>query len=168
MDGPNYNISLYADPATGFTVTGPVMTLQNKLTYGYLNSNGKHQSTAETLSSYGTGTNVMTPSSFAESATNNIGSINSGGMLVKGDVGCQDGTNIASWTVSGLFLVSGSTLTHGGTDAIAQTGNSGAAAPKWTVQFGVDAANNAPTLSSTITSSTSATCTARVDAIIMQ
>ncbi len=168
LDSPIYALSVYGDETTGVTVTGPALTVQNKIVYGYVNSGGNHQASSQTISSYGTGTNIMTPSSFSESATNNIVVVKTGGVLVKGDIACQDGTNMAAWTVSGMFLASGATLTHVGSDIITQTGSSGTMASKWTVQFGVDTANLSPTLSTTIGSSTAATCTGRTDTIIVR
>ena len=168
LDSPTYALSLYGDPSTGVTVSAPVMTAQNKIAYGASNSYGNHQDTAQTVSSYGTGTAVMTPTSLAESATNNIGVVKTGGILIKGDVACQDGTNMASWTVSGMFLLSGTTLAHVGTDVVTQVGSSSATASKWTVQLGVDTANGAPTISTTIGTGTPATCTGRIDAITVR
>ena len=168
LDSPNYAVSIYGDTSSGFTVSAPLMTVQNKIAYGTSNSYGNHEDTAQTVSSYGTGTSIMTPSSLAESATNNIGVVNTGGVLIKGDVACQDGTNMASWTVSGMFLMSGTTLTHIGTDVITQADSSSATASKWTVQLGVDTVNLAPTISTTIGSGTAATCTGRIDAITVR
>ena len=168
LDSPTFALSIYGDPSTGVTVSAPVMTAQNKIAYGSANSYGNHQDVVQTVSSYGTGTSIMTPSGLPESSTNNIGVIRTGGVLVKGDVACQDGTNMASWTISGMFLMSGTTLAHVGTDAITQMGSSSSTASSWTVQLGVDTPNSAPIITTTIGSSSAATCTGRIDAITVR
>lgn len=168
LDAPALKTSLLADTSGNVLLSANNFTLNNKITYGAFNSGGNHQSTALTLSSYGTGSSIMTPTGQLESATNNLAVVTTGGVLVRGDVACQDGTNMAAWTVSGMFLAKSGTLSHVGTDSISMTGSSSSVAAQWSVQFNIDTGNNAPTLSSVITSSAAATCTARIDLITVK
>ncbi len=154
--------------------TGPVtagsLSAGASVSYGTANSAGNHAVIEGTLSAYYPSGNVaLTPNGLAETASNNIAIITRGGAKLTADVMCQNGTDSASWIVTGTYLVVNSALTLQGHTIVADV----AATPgggSWLIAPTVDTANSAPEIvvGFGAGNGTPVDCTARTQLIIVR
>lgn len=151
ISGTNSKTALDVDEPTNFsslaatgTVSAGNFSSGGSVTYGTSNAAGNHQVMDIAISSYtNSGTVALTPQAGAESATNNLGVVTSGGVKVTADVMCQNGTDLSSWVIKAAYLVINGTLTKLGQSATADIpATSGAAS--WAIAATVDTANSAP------------------------
>ncbi len=156
--------------ASSGPVTAGTLSSAGTLTYGTGNSSGNHKVVEGTLSVYNLNGNVaLTPNGLAESASNNIAVITTGGAKLTADVMCQNQTDSASWIVKATYLTVNGTLTQQGqaitADVAATTG-----AKSWLIASTVDTANSAPEVVVGLGSGNTVPidCTAKFELIIVK
>ena len=156
-------ISGSASTVTGTSTANTVVSMDS-VTIGMGNSNGNHKSVDRTLSAYGQGTMILTPNGLAESATNSIGLIPTGGAVMHGTMMCWAGSDTAGWKFVATYLRINGTLTETGQTLSAEVpATSGASA--WIIGVAVDPAGVSPLLAvqGTTSGPNQTDCTAQVE-----